>query len=154
MHITESVDVHAPVQDVWRMITDIENAPEFISAIEEVEILERPPQGIIGLKWKETRSLFGKTATETMWITEANENDFYCTEARSDGTVYRSKLQLSDRGDVTRLAMDFDAEPTTIAGKILGSTVGLLFRGATRKALLWDLKDVKAAAETRRGASL
>lgn len=147
MRITASVDIHAPRPEVWRLITDIEHAPEFISGIENIEIIEKPSRGIVGLKWKETRNMFGKTATETMWITEAEENDHYRTEARSHGAVYRSTISLAERGETTQLAMDFAAEPTTLAAKILASTLGLLFKGATRKALMQDLEDIKAAAE-------
>lgn len=151
MHITTSVPIKAPKKDIWRVITDIENAPKVISAIQDVEVLNKPPAGIVGLRWKETRNLFGKTASETMWITDAMDDDYYRTEARSHGSVYRSKIYLSDQGGVTQLAMDFDAEPQTSAAKLLAATLGFLFKGATRKAMHQDLLDVKTAVETRQG---
>jgi uncharacterized protein YndB with AHSA1/START domain len=56
---------------VWAAITDIENAPKFMSGIMKVEILEKPARGLVGLKWRETRMLFGKPASADKWITEA-----------------------------------------------------------------------------------
>ena len=150
MHLSTSVVVKAPRHQVWQVVTDIQNAASVISGIEDIEILDQPANGIVGLKWKETRTMFGTTATETMWITDAVEDDYYRTEARSHGCIYRSKIQLADADGATRLTMDFDAEPTSVSAKVLGSTLGLLFKGATRKALLRDLNDVKAALENER----
>lgn len=150
MHVIMRVPVKAPRQDVWRVITDIENAQKTITGIEKIEVLDKPSQGIVGLKWRETRTLFGKTATETMWITDAVEDHYYDVEAHSHGSVYRSKMHLSDQGGVTELGMDFDAEPQTLTAKILAVTMGFMFKGATKKALLQDLNDIKAAVETGR----
>lgn len=147
MRISVTVPVHAPRQDVWKIITDIDNAADRISGIETVTVLEKPASGLIGLKWKETRTLFGKSATETMWITDAVENEYYLTEARSHGTVYTGKVYVRDQGDVTELGMDFTARPESVTAKILSAITGVLFRGATRKALRQDLEDVKAACE-------
>lgn len=147
MHVTTKVPVNASKHDVWRVITDIENAPSTISGIDEVDILDRPSEGIVGLKWKETRTLFGKTATETMWITDAVEDDYYKTEARSHGSVYRSKIYLSEQGGMTELGMDFDAEAQSLTAKVMAAVMGFMIKGATKKALLQDLNDVKAAVE-------
>lgn len=147
MRVEVSVPVNASRHDVWQKVTDIENAASTISGIDKIEILDKPSQGIVGLKWKETRTLFGKTATETIWITDAVEDSYYLTEAQSHGSVYKSKIQLSDRDGTTYLSMDFDAEPQSFGAKVLSATMGFMFKGATKKALLQDLTDVKAAVE-------
>lgn len=147
MHVEVKVPVKATRHDVWKKVTDIENAAETISGIEKVEILNKPSEGIVGLKWMETRTLFGKTATETMWITDAAEDNYYLTEAQSHGAIYRSKIQVSDQDGTTYLSMDFDAEPQSLGGKMLSVIMGFMFRGATKKALLQDLNDVKSAVE-------
>ena len=150
MHMNVEVPVEASKQEIWRLITDIENAPSRISGIEELEVLESPADGLVGLKWRETRQFGGKTATETMWVTEAVEDSHYRTEAQSHGSVYRSRMYITDNGDGTRLGMDFDCEPQTFGAKVMWAVFGFLFRGATRKALLQDLNDIKAAAEGSR----
>lgn len=148
MQVTAKVLINAAKHEVWRVITDIENAASRISGLQDVEILDRPAEGIVGLKWKETRTLFGKTATETMWITDSVENDYYDTEARSHGSIYRSKIRLSEQNGGTGLVMEFGAEAESLVAKILSATMGFMFKGATQKALQQDLEDVKAAVES------
>lgn len=71
MAIKVDVTIDGPKEEVWNVIADIENSPNTITGIEAVEILEKPNDGLVGLKWQETRTLFGRTATEIMWITDA-----------------------------------------------------------------------------------
>ncbi len=150
MHMNVEVPIEASKQEIWELITDIEQAPSRISGIEEVEVLESPADGLVGLKWKETRKFGGKTATETMWVTEAVENSHYWTEAQSHGSVYRSRMYISDDDGGTRLGMDFDCKPQTFGAKFMWGVFGFMFRGATRKALLQDLTDIKTVAEGER----
>lgn len=41
-----------------------------VSGIISLNILHQPEDGLVGLKWEETRKMFGKEASETMWITD------------------------------------------------------------------------------------
>lgn len=147
MRIAIQVPVEASIQNVWKKVTDIENAAETISGIDDVKILEKPPEGLVGLKWTETRTMMGKQATETIRVTEAVENDYYLTEAQSHGSIYKGRIQVSEKDGSTSLSMVFDAEPQTLGAKVLSATMGFMFKGVTEKALLQDLKDVKAAVE-------
>ena len=152
MRVTVETEIDAPRMDVWRLVTDIENAPATIQAIERIEVLERPPVGIAGIKWRETRTMFGKTATEVMWVTNAVEGSHYDTRAESHGSVYTTRIALQDRSGVTGLSMIFECEPRSVGAKILWGLTGFLFKGATRKALAKDLADIKAALEQRPGS--
>lgn len=109
--------------------------------------MEKPEDGLVGLKWVETRTLFGKQATETMWITDAVENDHYQTRAESHGAIYTTVLSLAEEGDQTRLTMSFDGEPQTFTAKVMLAATGRFFRNATEKALVQDLEDIKAVVE-------
>ncbi len=143
------VDVHidGTKEQVWRVISDIENSPGTISGIEKIEVLEKPESGLVGLKWEETRSLFGRTATEIMWITDAEPGAWYRTRAESHGAVYVSSLALEEENGGTRLAMEFDSQPQTLGTKLMAATIGRLFMKATREAIEQDLRDIKAAVE-------
>lgn len=148
-----SVDVliDAPPPVVWSLVTDIEGAAATISAIETVEVLERPEHGMRGLRWRETRKMYGKRATETMWITGVNEGSSYETEARSHGSIYRTRVAVSEDPGGAQLRMRFSAEPTTFATRIVSLLLGPLIARSVRSALLKDLRDIKAAAESTRG---
>jgi len=152
MQVSTSVLIRAPRAAVWTLITDIEHAPRTIRSIESVEILERPSSGLVRLKWRETRTLFGKSATETMWITEAVAPEFYKTRAESHGAIYLASLELAERGGATELAMHFSCEPVTGSAKLTWRLFGWMFRGATLKACAKDLADIKAAAESAQGS--
>jgi len=75
MLVEAQVTINGSKAAIWAAITDIENASETISGIENIEVLEKPANGLVGLKWRETRMLFGKPATVEKWITDAAENE-------------------------------------------------------------------------------
>ncbi len=147
MNVDVAITIAAPALKVWEVTTNIERAAETISAIESVEILERPLEGLIGLKWRETRVMFGKRETETMWVTAAQALSYYEVEARNHGTRYLSRFDVEPLSEQsTRLRMTFTAQAQTFSAKAL-SSLGFLFSAATRKALMRDLEDIKAACE-------
>lgn len=146
MKVRVQISINGSKEQVWKVITDIENSMNNIKGIEKVEILEKPENEFIGLKWRETRTMFGQTATEVMWITDAVENEYYTTRAESHGAIYKTDLVLSNNGDSTELVMSFGAELITFKAKLM-SLMGFLFIGATKKALREDLQDIKAAVE-------
>jgi uncharacterized membrane protein len=149
MKLSVEVIVAAPRPIVWEVVTDIENAATTLSGVERVEVLERPGPGILGLKWRETRTMHGREATETMWITEVRDGSRYATEARSHGAIYRSVVRAEDAPGGTRLGLDFDAEPQNALTRVLGAVLAPFLRRALERALLKDLEDLKAAAEAR-----
>jgi uncharacterized membrane protein len=149
MAIQEEILIAAPVEDVWKVISDIKNSPDFISAIEEIKILEEPDQGLKGLKWEETRTMFGQSAKETMWITDYAENQYYQTRAERPGVVYISRLMLEDQQNTTKLSMGFEAVATRLGTKIVSAITGLIFKKATRNAIKGDLEDIKKHLEEK-----
>lgn len=152
MRVIVETEIGAPLMDVWRLVTDIENAASTIKAIEKIEILERPSSGVVGMKWRETRTMFGKAATEVMWITDAVAGTHYDTRAESHGSVYKTRIALEDRNGRTGLVMTFEGEPQSVGAKIMWGLTGFLFKGATRRALAKDLADIKAALERKADA--
>ncbi len=147
MAIEASVTINGSKEEVWRVITEIENSSRTITGIEKIEVLDKPATGLVGLKWRETRTLYGKQATEVMWITDAQEYEYYKTRAESHGAVYISRLALSGDGHQTQLTMEFDVLPQTFSAKVMSAIMGRFVNNATKTALEQDLKDIKAAVE-------
>jgi Polyketide cyclase / dehydrase and lipid transport len=143
------VTINGPKAAIWAAMTDIENAAEIIRGIEKVEVLEKPANGLVGLRWRETRILFGKPASAEKWITEAAENEFYKTRAESDGFVFLSTTSISESGGRMTLTSTHDSQPQSIVAKFMSIPMMLLFKGVAKKALLQDLNDIKAAVERR-----
>lgn len=149
MRVSSQVDINASAKTVWNVVTDIENSANTISAIQKVEILEKPKAKLVGLKWRETRTMFGKTATEVMWITGAAEASHYETRAESHGSIYTTRITLQPHEGGTRLQMDFEGKPVTFGAKLMWGLMGFMFKGATRKALQKDLDDIKKKIEAK-----
>lgn len=148
MIVEVQVTINGPKAAVWAAITDIENASEIISGIEKIEVLKKPANGLVGLRWRETRILFGKPATAEKWITDAAENAFYKTRAEDSGFVFLSTMIISEGGNgrVT-LTSSHVSQPQGIVARLMAIPMVLFFKGVARKALLQDLNDVKTAVE-------
>jgi hypothetical protein len=148
MLVEVQVTINGSRAAVWAAITNIENASEIISGIEKIEVLEKPPNGLVGLRWRETRMLFGKPATAEKWITDAVENEFYKTRAQDKGFVFLSTMSIleSSNGSMT-LTSSHDSQPQGIVARLMSIPMVLLFKGVAKKALLQDLNDIKSAVE-------
>ncbi|MEM8583463.1 MAG: SRPBCC family protein [Bacteroidota bacterium] len=147
MQLSSSVQIDASRQDIWNTITDWEGLADRISGIQSVEILEKPKSGIVGFKWRETRVMFGKEATETMWVTEAQEPEFYEVGAASHGSKYETSFRILGEGQPFQLEMNFKGTPQSTSAKLMNALMGWMFKGATKKALHQDLKDIKGHLE-------
>ena len=119
MIVTVDIKIEKPKDSVWSAITDFENWESMISSILKIVIINKPTGDFVGLKWEETREMFGKEAKETMWITDSVVNEYYCTRAESHGSVYTTKISLSDSGTSTLLTMSFSGIAQTIVAKII-----------------------------------
>ena len=146
MLVEVQVTINGSRAAVWAAITNIENASDIISGILKVDILEKPASGLVGLKWRETRMLFGKPASAEKWITDAAENEFYKTRAESDGFLFLSTIRITEGGGGVTLASSHDSRPQGVVARLMSIPM-FLFKGVARKALLQDLNDIKAAVE-------
>ena len=149
MIVEAQVTINAPKAAIWNVITDIENASKNISGIEEIEVLEKPESGLVGLAWRETRTIFGKTATEDMRITDAAEDEFYRTRAESHGCIYISSLSISGDEESSTLTMNHVSEPQSFLAKLMSLPMNLMFKRMMRKEIQKDLNDIKGAVEGR-----
>ncbi len=149
MKLTAQINIDKPIEEVWNTITDIKNSKDFIQSITKIEVLEDPKNTLLGFKWKETRVVFGKEATEIMWITDFVENEFYQTRAESHGSIYISRLEVKSVDKKTQLTMSFSAEAQTLFAKIFSGLMAFLIKGSMRKAVIKDLSDIKAHVERK-----
>lgn len=153
MKISVSTEINATKSDVWAAIIDIEHCPDMISGIIDLTVIEQPKDTLVGLKWNETREMFGKEATETMWITEYEENEYYCTRAENSGAVYLTKLSLTtlnnSSSDNTLLTMEFSGSADSIIVRLLSALIGLFIKKSMLKMIKKDLEDIKSFIEAK-----
>jgi hypothetical protein len=148
MIVDAQVTINGSKAAIWAAIANIETASETISGIEKIEVLEKPVNGLVGLRWRETRMYFGKPATVEKRITDATENEFYKTRAESDGFVFLSTMSISQNSGGMTLTSSHDSKPQGFVAK-LKSIPMPLFKGMVKKALLQDLNDIKATVEKK-----
>ena len=146
MIVNAQVTIDGSKAAVWAAITDIRNSPEIISGIENIEILEEPANGLVGLKWRETRIYFGKPAAVEKRITDASENEFFITRAESDGFVFLTTNRIIESGRGITLSSSHESRPQGIVAKLKLFPM-VLFKGMVKKAIQQDLTDIKSAVE-------
>ncbi len=146
MTVEAQLTIHATKAAIWAATTDIVNFAQLLSGVEKIEVVERPSSGLVGLKWKETRKLFGKPATVEKWITEAKENEFYKTRAEQDGFVFITTNRVSGSDGAVTLTGIHETIPQGFVSKLKALPM-VFFKGVIRKAILQDLKDIKKVVE-------
>ncbi|MCX4911625.1 SRPBCC family protein [Streptomyces sp. NBC_00878] len=135
---------------VWEAITDLAGMPRVLSSVSKVEVLTEGAFGV-GTRWRETRRMFGKDATEEMWVTASEPPERYVVEAASHGSHYISEWVLRADGPATTVRMTFSAVATGGVAGLLAKIMGGLGARAVRKAIAKDLADIAAALEGRSG---
>jgi carbon monoxide dehydrogenase subunit G len=147
--LSVSREVSVSPEALWELITDLDRSPNVISAVTAVERLDDGTSFGVGTKWKETRLIFGKEANEVLEVTAVDPGRSYTVEAESLGAQYRSVISIDPApGGSSVITISFGAESTGTVSKVLAGTIGKLFEGGTRKALVKDLDDIAVVAET------
>lgn len=145
--VTTQRTVQAPTERVWALATDIARWPETLSGVDRVEVLSGDGFGP-GTRWRETRTMLGRQATEEMWVTAVDPGRSYTVEAESHGARYVSTFTFTaTTPQQTEVVLTFGAEPQGTVAKVLAKVTGPLASRSVAKALQKDLDDLAAAAE-------
>jgi carbon monoxide dehydrogenase subunit G len=144
--IVVSRDVAAKPDAVWSVITDLAGSPNVVSAIDRIEVLTEGPFAV-GTRWRESRTMFGKSATEEMTVSALEPGRSYTVVADSNGVHYESSFVIEEAATGSRLTMTFGGEATSSAARVMGALMSPFLKGSMSKALAKDLDDLAAAAE-------
>jgi carbon monoxide dehydrogenase subunit G len=146
MKVSASEVIRAPKEKVFQVFADIPTVGDKISGIDKLEVLSDVKWGV-GLRWRETRTMFGKQATEEMEMTGFDKDSSYVVEAESHGTHYISNYQFKDApGGATEVTWSFEGKPVSVAAKLF-SPLAFAFKGSVKKALKKDVDDLKRFIE-------
>lgn len=145
MEVHVSKHVNAPIDITFNVFSDISKVQERIDGITKVEILSEITDGV-GTRWRETRVMFGKEATEEMEISELRPNQFYAVVASSHGMNYRSTYTFTEKEGGTLVEMVFAGKPISWVAKLM-TPLAYLLKNTTRKALEADLDSLKLICE-------
>jgi len=143
---TTTTRINAPAPRVFEMLSDFAGAPQRISAIKRIEMLTPGPVGV-GTRFKETRVMFGREASEVMEISRFDPHRGYELSCTSCGCTYRSEFQITPvAGNASDVTMSFDAQPQTFLAKVMGVLMRPMM-GAMTRCIMKDLSEIKAALE-------
>jgi hypothetical protein len=148
MTVEAQVTINSNKTAVWSAISNIRHAAEILRGVEKIEILHEPANGLIGLKWRETRMYFGDPASIDKWITDAVENKFYKTRAEMDGFIFLTTMTISESGNNILLTSSHETIAQGFLAKIKSLPM-IFFRSTLKKAILQDLNDIKTAVEDK-----
>ena len=144
-----SRQIQAPIADVFARLADFPNAADTISAITEVEMLTPGPVGE-GTRFRETRVMYRREATEEMEVIRFEPPHGYTLHAENHGTRYLSAFILEERDGGTHVRMTFEATPLTLLSKIMSALMKPMMKALAREVTN-DLADVAKSLENGAG---
>jgi uncharacterized protein YndB with AHSA1/START domain len=150
MQVAVETIASAPPDVVYEAAADIARWPQFIATIEAIEMLT-PGAVRVGTRFRETRTMFGRRASEEMTVAELEPPRRLVFTAFNHGTAYRVEHAFAPDGAGTRLTVKFEGQPVTALAWLM-MPIGLLFMANVKRQLEADLADLAREAERRHAA--
>lgn len=138
--------VKADPAKTFDAFADFPRAAEMIRGIKRVEILTNGPVGK-GTRFKETRVMFGKEATETMEVSAYERGKLYTLSCTSCGVAWSSTFRFTPDAGGTRVDLEMVCKPLTFLAKLM-SPLGKLMAGSMKKCIEGDINDIRSFVET------
>jgi carbon monoxide dehydrogenase subunit G len=137
--------IAAPPEQVFQALTDFERAAETIQGITQIEMLSDGPVGP-GTRFRQTRMMFGKEATEEMHVSAWEESKSYTLAAESCGARYASHFLVEPVPGGSQVTMTMEVTPLTFFAKLM-SPLGKWMHGMVKKCVEQDMDDVRRNLE-------
>jgi uncharacterized protein YndB with AHSA1/START domain len=131
---------------LFQLLTNFGKLPSWIPEIKKLEVITDGPIGV-GTKFKETRMMFGKEATETFEITEYVANKTLTMQAHSCGMLYTVTHHFHEESDGTRIELIMTGQAQRFFAKLM-TPLAWLMRGMMKKHIAKDLANLAKAAES------
>jgi uncharacterized protein YndB with AHSA1/START domain len=145
--IEVSRSVPAPVDQVWRVFTDLPARAGLMSTVDSVEMITG---GFgVGTTWRETRTLRDVPVTEE-WRVVSLSPPYRCViSSHGEGEDYQMEYEFTPRAGGTRIRVHFQATPQHpgLAERVLAFFVGGIAAFVAEGTLRQDLEDLAYAVE-------
>jgi carbon monoxide dehydrogenase subunit G len=143
--VTVSQQIAAPVDQVFKLFTDITHAPEHVSGIKKLELMTPGPVGL-RTRWIETREVMGRLDTAEMEITAYERNRMHTITHHKAGVRIDTTFWFEPQEDGTKVSIEFELDSAGLPPGLLGP-LGWAIGGQIEKVLNRDLSDLKRLAE-------
>ncbi len=135
--------INAPIEDVFDHATNLRSAAQHITAIKQMDVLTEGPIRV-GTRFRETRIMFGREATEEMEITVLDRPHRWALDCENHGCRYHTEFRLTPNENGTNVALTFEATPLTTFAKIMVFLMRPLLKHCAN-ACQQDLDDLERA---------
>ena len=139
MRFEQSIDIDAPQQRVWDVLTDLEAWPQRIETVDVVELVTPAPLGVGSrVRLKQPR------LPEGIWeVTVWDAPSFFEYRQQSTGVTSVAGHRVEALGDGrSRLALNLEMRGPLVA------VVALFFKGLTNRYMTLEAQGMKRAAES------
>lgn len=130
---------------VFEVFSDFNNAADLVSGIERIEMLTDGSLDV-GTRFRETRIMFKREATEEMEITAFEPGKSFTVHCESCGCTYDSTFRFAPDGSETTVDVEFLCRPVTFFARLL-SPLAVVTMGPMKKCINKDLEELKAVVE-------
>jgi uncharacterized membrane protein len=139
MRFEQSIDIDAPPQRVWDVLTDLEAWPQRIETVDVVELLTPPPIG----EGSRVRLKQPKLPEGTWDVTVWQAPSFFEWRQQASGatSVAGHRIEALEGGR-SRLSLTLEMQGLLIP------IFGRLFRGLTNRYMTLEAEGMKRAAES------
>jgi len=143
--VSVSNEINAPVEEVFKLFTDIENAPQRVSAIKKIEMMSTGPFNL-GTRWVETREVIGRIDDAQMEITSFEHNRTYTVTHHKGGVRIDTIFTFDPVPAGTKVSIEFELNSQGLPPGLL-SPLEWAISGKVEHALSDDLGDLKQSVE-------
>ena len=144
--ITVRKQIDAPPERVFAAATDLANAPKRIEGITRMELLTPGPVAT-GTRFRETRVLFGREATEELEVQGFEPPRRFSIGCDNHGCRYRTEFRFEPSGEGTEVELRFEATPLTLVARVM-SVLTRPLMGRLASLCEKDLEDIKRSIES------
>jgi hypothetical protein len=143
--ITLTKRVDASVDVTFAAFTDLDRAAANVSEIIALKQFCKGPMQV-GTRWRETRMVGRREATEELEVSAYHLNDFYTVVSDSCGSVISSTFRFVPSGATTDVVLELDVRPTRLVSKLLSPPDRIMI-SAMSLCMQQDLDDLARVAE-------
>jgi hypothetical protein len=148
--VTVSNDVAAPIDEVFRLFTDIEHGPMHVTGIKKLEMLT-PGTVQLGARWRETREVLGRLDSAEMEITAFERNRMYTITHHKAGVRIDTTFWFEPSSTGTKVSVEFELGSGGMPPGLL-APLGWAIGGRVERVLGHDLADLRRSVEQEHGA--
>lgn len=135
--------IDAPVDFVFRTVSEIDNYSKAIPHIVDVEFLSDVKRGV-GSRFRETRLMMGREASTVLEVKEYAADERVRLVSDEGGTIWDSVFTVRSVNGGTELTLVMDARPYTFKSRILVPVMKFIIR----RGLVKDMDAVKEYCES------